>query len=329
VTYTRIFFGGTPQSDRATLVVVEAGEERSGIDIAMRLLPSAQIEGRAIGPDGNVVRNARVSMSGASWGPVESFVQRNLTPGRYTITMRDAQATLWGRAEVDLDGEDVTGLEIRLVPAARIAGRVLFESTSNRPPADLASVRLALRPPSFVLGGTQILPDATFTISGMDPGRYWLTASLTSGRGAAPPAWVLKSAIANGRDIADEPFDIAAGEEIPDVVVTFTDRATELSGTLFDASGQPAPGFYVVVIPRDERFWTPGTRRMPAPARAATDGAFRFIGLPPGTFVLAAATSAEPEQLADPSWLRQLIAAGVEVVLAEGEKKTQNVRFAK
>jgi hypothetical protein len=98
---------------------------------------------------------------------------------------------------------------------------------------------------------------------------------------------------------------------------------------LFDAADRPAPGFYVVVIPRDERFRAPGSRRMPAPARAATDGAFRFAGLPPGEYVLAAATSAEPDELADAACLRQLAAAGIDVAIAEGEKKTQHVRFVR
>ena len=329
VTYTRVFYPGASQPDRAASVSVAAGEERGGIDISMRLLPSARIEGRAVGPDGAAVRNARVSMSGASWGPVESFVSRNLTPGRYTITMRDSQATLWGRAQVDLAGEDVTDLVIRLQPAARITGRIQFESTSTPRPADVSSVRLMLRPASSVLGGTRISPDGTFTISGMDPGRYSLTASIAAGRGAPSSPWVLKSAVASGRDLADVPFDIDVGEEISDVVVTFTDRATELSGTLLDAAGRPAPGFYVIVISRDERFWTPGTRRMPPPARAATDGTFRFAGLPPGSYVLAAVAGAEPDDLADPVFLRQLGAAGVEVTLADGERKTQNVRFAR
>jgi hypothetical protein len=297
----------------------------------MRLLPSAHISGRAIGPDGNVVRNARVSIGGASWSaPDGTFVQRNLTPGRYPVTMRDTTpATLWGREVVEVAGEDVE-VDVRLAPAARISGRVAFRSISTPPPPpEFSAVRVALSPVSAALGATRIGADGTFTISGMDPGRYRLVPTIVRGRGIAAPAWTLESAMLNGRDLADVPIDIRAGDAIDDVVVTFTDRATELSGTLQDAAGRPAPGFYVLVMPADAQLRTAGTRRMPAPARAATDGTFRFSGLPPGAYVLAALAGVEPADLEDAAFLKEIAAAGIAITLAEGEKKTQDVRFAK
>jgi hypothetical protein len=171
--------------------------------------------------------------------------------------------------------------------------------------------------------------DGTFTISGMDPGAYRMAPTITPARGTGPGTpWILKSAMLNGRDLADVPVDIRAGEQITDVVVTFTDRHSELAGTLFDAAGQPAPGFYVVAIPPDEALWAPGTRRMPAPARAATNGSFRFAGLPPGNYILAAVTSVDQEDLGDATFVRRLVNGGVRVTLAEGERRTQDVRFS-
>ena len=63
---------------------------------------------------------------------------------------------------------------------------------------------------------------------------------------------MLKSIAINGRDLADVPIDLKPGERVTDVVVTFTDRVTEISGTLLDAAGRPAPGYYVVLFSTDE-----------------------------------------------------------------------------
>jgi hypothetical protein len=82
-------------------------------------------------------------------------------------------------------------------------------------------------------------------------------------------------------------------------------------------------------MPADAQLRTAGTRRMPAPARAATDGTFRFSGLPPGAYVLAALAGVEPADLEDAAFLKEIAAAGIAITLAEGEKKTQDVRFAK
>ena len=104
----------------------------------------------------------------------------------------------------------------------------------------------------------------------------------------------------DGRDLADVPIEIAAGQQVAGVVLTFTDRATELSGTLLDANGQAAPGYYVVVFSTDAAFWSPGSRRTPAPFRAATDGRYRFSGLPPGSYHVAAITSVDQIDLTRP-----------------------------
>jgi hypothetical protein len=100
---------------------------------------------------------------------------------------------------------------------------------------------------------TTALPDGTFTISGVEPGRYRLQVSL-AGQPAAGPAWHVKSAMLNGHDASDSFVDLAAGLNPTEVVVTFTDRPGELSGRLRDASGRPA----AITWPR----WPTSVRRI-------------------------------------------------------------------
>jgi protocatechuate 3,4-dioxygenase beta subunit len=329
VVYTRHYFPGTTDQARATPVVLTAGEERGGIDFAMKMLPSARIEGRVVGPDGQPVERPQVSMAGSSTSaPGSTFVRRNLTPGRYTISARGANNALWGRVTVDVNGQDVLGLEIKLEPSATVSGRIVFESSQNAAAPNVTSVRVSLRPAPSGLPQVAAQPAGTFNIAGPDPGRYRLHASIAAAPGAPPgQGWILKSVTLNGRDVSDEPFPIAAGQQIDGVVVTFTDRPTELTGTLFDSTGKPAPGFYVVAFSTDRARWIQGSRRLPAPVRAATDGSFRFAGLPAGTYHLAAVTAIDPADLADVRLLEDLARAAVTVTIADGQQARQDLRF--
>lgn len=332
VTYSRMFYPGTPDPARATTISVDVGEERPGLDFAMRLERAARVEGRVVGPDGQPVERPTVAMSGSSTQvPGSTFVRRGLTPGRYTITALGARNTLWGSLDVDINGEDILGLELKLAPSASISGRVVFESTSLTPPV-ASTVRVSIRPPAVLLN-VNAAADGSFTLSGPAPGPYRLHAVVQppapTGVTAtpAPAGWVLKSAMLDGRDLADVPIDIAAGQQISGVVLTFTDRVTELSGTLFDASGQPAPGYYVVVFSTEASFWSAGSRRTPAPVRAGTDGRYRFSSLPPGTYHVAALTSIDQIDLTDTAMLRTIAAAAITITLGDGEKKTQDLKF--
>ena len=118
-------------------------------------------------------------------------------------------------------------------------------------------------------------------------------------------------------------LDLALGENLGDVVVTFTDRPSSLSGTLQDATGRIAPGYYVVVFSTDKSFWRAGARRLPEPARVATDGTFRFTNLPAGTYHLVALTEVSPSDLYDEAFLEALKPSALLITLAEGEQKTQ------
>jgi len=138
--------------------------------------------------------------------------------------------------------------------------------------------------------------------------------------------WMVKSMTAAGREVLGA-LEIKAGEDLTDIVITFTDKAGEISGTLLDAAGRPAPEYFVFVFPVDKSAWNPYSQRLRPPMRPASDGKFRISPLPAGEYYMAALTDFEQENLYDAAFLEQVAAAAFKITLAEGEKKVQDLKI--
>ena len=123
--------------------------------------------------------------------------------------------------------------------------------------------------------------------------------------------WALKGAIAGGRDISDSPIEIRAGVDVPDVVVTFTDQPSELTGMVIDGAGRPTPDFPIIVFSTDRSYWTLGSRRVQT-ARPASDGKYKVTGLPAGEYFVCAVTAVDRTEVYDPAFLGQLVGRGVQ-----------------
>jgi hypothetical protein len=128
-----------------------------------------------------------------------------------------------------------------------------------------------------------------------------------------------------GRDTLDTPVDLREGTD--GAVITFTDRTTELNGTIQDASGQPAPEYHVVVFARDKAHWIAQSRRIRT-ARPGVDGKYVIHNLPPGEYLMTAVTDMEPGEWFDPAFLEMLSRSAIALTVGDGEKKTQDLRLA-
>jgi len=166
-----------------------------------------------------------------------------------------------------------------------------------------------------------------FTFSGVTPGRYRLMGNAPITGFSAAQGWQLESAITGGRDTLDTHLEIAPAENVSDLAVTFTDRSTELGGKLQDGSGNPVSDLMILVFSTDRAHWAPQSRRLRPPTQPGSDGLFRFTGLPPGDYFLAAVTDLEQGDWGDPAFMEQVAAAAIRITLGEGEKKTQDIRI--
>jgi hypothetical protein len=220
---------------------------------------------------------------------------------------------------------------------------MVFDATTQAAPADLSKVLVRVGPPAwgsdYVIysGGTIIgnafagaqpvsaQKDGTFVVHGLAPGQYTFYPILAAD--VAKAFW-LRSAVVDGTDVLDSVLEARGGVDLTDVVLTFSDRHTELTGRLTTQAGEPAPEYYVVVLPADKTLWRANARRVKT-TRPSTDGTFTIRDLPAGDYLIAALTDVAPNEWNDVRFLAQVAPLGVPFTLGEGEKKRQDLRIAK
>jgi uncharacterized protein (DUF2141 family) len=263
------------------------------------------------------------------------------TPGIVT-------SVLWASADITVNGQNISNLNLALAAGMTVTGHVEFRGTTSTPPSDLTRVRVNITsqdPQTQQNFGGNIPPgtvDATgnFTIPGVPPGHYVLRGNAPvgntgGGRGGGGTAvtvtngggWSLKTAVVEGRDSLDFPFEVRPGAEVSNAVLTFGDKTQTLRGTLQDSSGRPTADYTIIVFAADKTYWTPQSRRITS-SRPGTDGTYSVTSLPPGDYRIAAVTDVEQGEWYDPNFLTQLLPASTLVSLKEGDTKTQDLKLA-
>jgi protocatechuate 3,4-dioxygenase beta subunit len=303
------------------------------------------------GPDGRVTFSGVVpgqytlTAQAVAGGPTLVRTSNGFTTVRHDPTPEELAAPLlWARVPLTVNGEDISGVALALQPAPRISGRIRFDAVTATPPTKLDG-RVELTPLSRedlavatptgggvgVVGGptppvtTTIEEDGTFTFRGVLPGTYVANATVP----AAARGWWLRSATIDGRDLIDSPLTITGGEsDMNGLVLTFTDRHTEVTGRVQTPAGTPAPDYYVVVFTTDRAMWRSDGRRL-AFARPGSDGTFVIRDLPPGDYYLAALTDLDPRDWKRADLLDQVVPASLRIAITEGGHIVQNLQIAK
>ncbi len=241
-----------------------------------------------------------------------------------------ADATLAAQVPLSIGDSAIDDLAVALVPAARVSGRIRFLGTREAPsPETIAGMRVALTPadgsgiaaPDEVARGVHANEDGSFRSYGFPPGRYVLDVIPLSNRSG----WYLETAMAQGRDVADQPFELAT-KDLDDVLITFTDRPSAIGGTVTGTRGGDGSAL-VVAFPVDEASWAGASRRIRG-VRAAEDGTFLIQALPPGDYRVAAVQDDMVGEWNDPALLRALAAVAPTVHVLEGERSDVALRAA-
>jgi hypothetical protein len=234
------------------------------------------------------------------------------SPSKHDAPSRGTAAT-----EVTAASGAVSDVVLTLEPPRNVAGRVVFDGASPRPP--VKEWKVTLRLVSGESTTANVNDDGTFVVPRLAPGRYIVSADRPGSE------WNLTSATSAGVEALDFLLEVPGDRDVRDLLLTFTDRGSELSGSVTDAAGRPRSDGSVIVFATDERFWGAGDRRIRMEQLSA-DGRYSFAHLPPGAYRLAVVDGVEPDEWLDPSFLRQLAGASIPVTIGEGERKRQDLR---
>jgi hypothetical protein len=167
--------------------------------------------------------------------------------------------------------------------------------------------------------------DGNFSIEEVPAGRYLVLflASLEDRRAMA--GWETKGATLSGRDVSTRPMDVSG--DVTGIVLTVTDRPSELVGTARTAEGVPDPSAAVVMFSAERELWTTigaSNRRFRA-VRAAENGTYLFRGVPEGDYFVAAIPDEEAVDWLVPSRLEALARVAVKIAVRDEEKKSQEL----
>jgi hypothetical protein len=332
------FYPGVTSTAAATPVAVSDDHESAGIDMTYPLVPITALTTWVSAADRRLltasveIRNAdeRFPVIRLTTGSGPSFVLDHLAAGRYRLAASGSGEdgiALWASADVDIDGINPAELPLVLGPGASVKGQARWAGTTLRP----STMNLQLMPVGSQGGSTartSLAPAvgrAQFQLAGVRPGRYVLSA-MEPANGA--PGWVLSAASVGGQDIMDLPFDLAADSQITNVELTLSDRVSEISGALTDGEGHARTDVTLIAFSADSRYWWKGSRRVQT-TRPDTAGHYTVRGLPAGDYILGAVVALGASGPYDPALLSELAKTGVRDSLAEGERKTRDLRFVR
>ena len=267
--YAPVFYPGAVDASGATPVTVAGGEERTGVDIVLQFVAAIRVSGRLIGPDGQPLSRVpiRVMPSASFEGalsplvpnatsavgialPGGTFAIPGVVPGSYKLFAaamlpmdppspsgpQVPRQIYWAMTDIRASGADLDGITLTMQPGLKVTGTMVFERGSTPPPEDPSRLRFTLAPvgAAFLQSMSPVTAaDGTFTIDAVLPGPMRAAMSMTTS------GWIAKSAMLNGKDLFDEPVDIR--QDTSGLIVTFVDHLSQISGTLVDGTGQPAP----------------------------------------------------------------------------------------
>lgn len=354
--YPGTYYPGVTDVTQAQTVTAMLGQEVASIGFSLVPARLSRISGTVMGSNGqplagamvmirtrgsNALAALRMNMIGNAGGQVRqdgTFQLTNVPPGDYTLDVQQRPRTMQNLQDLDalqlefasmpisVSG-DIDNLTIVTSPGVTVVGRVVYQGQA--PPKQ--NLQITAVPPAGgpspigalisakALGGGRVNQNGAFELRGIAGPQLIRVQAL-------PAGWALKSITIDGADITDAPYDFKPGVNVSGLVVTLTDRLSEITGNVRDARGQAVMDYVLVAFPEDAKLWGPQSRYVQT-TRPNQNGTFSIKGLPPGRYLAAVVPALENGLQNDPAVLDQLRPRAHSFSLAEGQMLNLNLEM--
>ena len=352
--YAPTYYPGVVSAGEAGKVTLAAGQEVGGIDFQIRLVALAKVTGIVTGSQdvanvllvpqessGGLGRMGGSTLVGRAM-PDGAFTIANVPPGRYTAVARSGGRSGDPRTAMQalvVNGENVDGVTLVLQPGVTVSGNITVESSGTPAPADYSIFRVDIPDVDPLPGGAGpggrggrggpfggdagVQKNGSFAIPNLQPGLHYIRVAGGGAQGGGQ--WTLKSVTAGGTEIADAPFELKPGQNLDNVTVVLTDRATELAGTVRDGQSAGIGGVTVIAFSIETQYWRAQSRRI-STSRTGQTGEYRIRGLPAGDYYVLAVDDVQQGEWFDPAFLDGVKDKATRVTINEGDKKTHDLR---
>jgi len=273
--------------------------------------------------------------------PDGTFEFRNVLPGTYVLQLTqvisvngNTPADMTGRVEVTVGNANVDNLVLPLVPRPSITGTVTLED------GDVATL---LKPAQNATGGAingtpviarwqiglfqmengpalpnaQVNADGTFRFNSVSLGKYSLNAlSLTQ-------RTYLKSARFGGQDVLHGYIDTTSGTG-GTLDLVYSSKVATITGSVHNEKGEASAGIMVTLWPK-----IPDTNPigMVRPGITDQNGGFKFQGLAPGDYYVAAWEDVDQGLLQSAEFVGHFTSDASAIKLSEGGQESRDLKL--
>ncbi len=241
-------------------------------------------------------------------------------PPRTIVSAMGARSGFAARVPVVVGHAAAPPVTVRLELSPTIRGEIRLELDADHPftPEVMRYITLdEATGRARLMDALQIAKEPDEFAFSVQPGAYLLRSTSAT--------LMIKSLTCGGRDCTDQPVDVSGGGDISNIVVTVTNAAPNVTGTVTDKNGAATAGA-IIAFPTDQEQWT---HYGSAPARirsvpANASGSYQLT-LPAGDYFVVAVPSARSDAWIDPEFLRRAASQAERVSLGWGEARSRDL----
>lgn len=337
----RTFYPKALGPDGASVIELSAGASMESLDIRLQVASLFAIGGKIDSPQpGDLGRSASLTLTPRDALPTSglgrtaqvdrdgSFLIDRVQSGTYTVWLtgnfgadsmgnrRFGRRRLLARSDLDVNGGNVSGVVLSLMPPVNLSGQVTLQNPSAN--VNVSQLRITLQPAGQGnIGSYQTLTvdgNGSFSIQDLEPGHYTVQVA------NKPSGMYVQSIALNHQDIMLSGIDFSQGGG-GELQITLRSGAAEVDGTLSGAASQTGSGVALLV---PESVLADGSGVLVGTVGAG--GIFSIQNVPPGRYV-AFAVPQWTSIWQNPDFQREMQRAGTPIEVQENAQTHVDMRL--